>query len=421
MIIGFLKHVKQVVLSRCGITDNSVADNEGGPSRGKHRLSVKLGVVVGICVALASCKMLSERSLQRLATAKDPDKMVSQLWREQKAHYKNNPDALFNDIASAIKFIKAFQQETEKTWGKDNGEISSQKQVVKYTDNLLSRSKVDFQSGQVIVETLAKKQPKAHLETAIITTLLTPDDPNGMELFSSNTPKFNAKPYLYGQVLDHQRKPIAYQWRAQQYAKYLVKNAYVTERNGDNVIHRVSFKLEPNHTQLRKTKFKPYVDAAAKRYGVDPALIYAIIETESSFNPVAVSHAPAFGLMQVVPKTAGRDVFQRQGRKQTQPTPTQLFNPKENIEIGTAYLQILDEIYLKNIRPPLSREYAVIAAYNGGAGNLFKTFSSGRDSAVRQINKLSSDAVYWKIKTQHPKAESRRYLVKVTTAKKHYK
>jgi membrane-bound lytic murein transglycosylase C len=76
---------------------------------------------------------------------------------------------------------------------------------------------------------------------------------------------------------------------------------------------------------------------------------------------------------------------------------------------------------LKNIRVPLSREYAVIAAYNGGAGNLFKTFSSGRDSAIKQINKLSSDAVYWKIKTKHPKEESRRYLVKVTTAKKQYR
>lgn len=365
--------------------------------------------------------MLSDRSLQRIAAAKDPDKIVSQLWREQKAHYKNNPEALFKDIASAVKFIQEFQQETEKTWGEDNGEISSEKKVVKYTDNLLSRSKVDFQKGTVIVETLAKDDPKQHLEKAIITTLLTPDDPNGMELFSANTPKFDAKPYLYGQVLDHQRKPIAYQWRAQQYAKYLVKNAYVTERNGERVVHRVLFTLEPNHTQMRKHKFKPYVDAAAKRYRVEPALIYAIIETESSFNPAAVSHAPAFGLMQIVPKTAGRDVFHRQARDQQQPTPQQLFNPKENIEIGTAYLQILDEIYLKDIQVPLSREYAVIAAYNGGAGNLFKTFSSSRSTALKQINKLSSDAVYWKIKTKHPKAESRRYLIKVTTSKKQYR
>lgn len=387
----------------------------------KITLSWRLWAIVVVCLGVASCKMLSDRSLQRIAAAKDPDKMVSQLWREQKAHYKNNPEALFKDIASVVKFIQEFQQETEKTWGEDNGEISSEKKVVKYTDNLLSRSKVDFQKGTVIVETLATDNPKQHLEKAIVTTLLTPDDPNGMELFSANTPKFDAKPYLYGQVLDHQRKPIAYQWRAQQYAKYLVKNAYVTERNGERVVHRVSFTLEPNHTQMRKHKFKQYVDAAAKRYRVEPALIYAIIETESSFNPAAVSHAPAFGLMQIVPKTAGRDVFHRQARDQQQPTPQQLFNPKENIEIGTAYLQILDEIYLKDIQVPLSREYAVIAAYNGGAGNLFKTFSSSRSTALKQINKLSSDAVYWKIKTKHPKAESRRYLVKVTTSKKQYR
>lgn len=385
------------------------------------RMFTRICMLLAIGVLLASCKMLSERSLQRIATAKDSDKVISQLWREQKNHYKNNPQALVQDITTVLEFIKKFQQETQKTWGEDNGEISSQKRVVKYTDNLLSRSKVDFDKGEVVVETLAAVNPKQHLLSAIVTTLLTPDDPNGMELFSSKTPKFDAKPYLYGQVLDHQHQPIAYQWRAQQYAKFLVKNAYVTERNGKRVIHRVSFRLEPNHTQLRKQKFKPYVEAAAKRYRVEPALIYAIIETESSFNPVAVSHAPAFGLMQVVPKTAGRDVFKRQGRQQTQPTPQQLFNPKENIEIGTAYLQILDDVYLNKIRQALSREYAVIASYNGGAGNLFKTFASERDSAIRQINKLSSDAVYWKIKTKHPKAESRRYLVKVTTAKAHYK
>ena len=67
--------------------------------------------------------------------------------------------------------------------------------------------------------------------------------------------------------------------------------------------------------------------AAARRYNLEPELIYAIIETESSFNPYAVSHANAYGLMQVVASTAGRDVFERVRKIPGQPTSQQLFDP----------------------------------------------------------------------------------------------
>ncbi|MFC1814544.1 murein transglycosylase domain-containing protein [Thermodesulfobacteriota bacterium] len=101
--------------------------------------------------------------------------------------------------------------------------------------------------------------------------------------------------------------------------------------------------------------------------------LYAIMKTESDFNPYALSHAPAFGLMQIVPATAGRDVsiyLEKEGL----PSDKFLFNPENNIKYGATYLHLLNYKYFKEINNPVSREYCVIAAYNTGAGNVLRTF-----------------------------------------------
>ena len=69
------------------------------------------------------------------------------------------------------------------------------------------------------------------------------------------------------------------------------------------------------------------------------------------------------------------------------PNQQTLFDPASNIDIGTAYLSLLDDRYLVGVNHSLSRKYSVISAYNGGAGNVLKTFSSNRSYAVDVINK----------------------------------
>ena len=97
-----------------------------------------------------------------------------------------------------------------------------------------------------------------------------------------------------------------------------------------------------------------------------------------------------------------------------------LLNPDNNIDIGTAYLSILRDNYLKGVRGALKQEYCIIAAYNGGTGNLLKTFHSDRKLAVQRINAMSAQEVFQAIVKSHPKAESRNYLKKVTKAKARY-
>ena len=91
------------------------------------------------------------------------------------------------------------------------------------------------------------------------------------------------------------------------------------------------------------------VREAADRHRMDPALVRAVIETESNWNPKAYSHKGAGGLMQLIPTTA-----QRYGA-------SDVFDPQQNIDAGVKYLRTLLERYHGNLD-------LALAAYNAGEG-----------------------------------------------------
>lgn len=92
----------------------------------------------------------------------------------------------------------------------------------------------------------------------------------------------------------------------------------------------------------------------ARRHGLDPLMVAAVIEIESRFDPFAVSHAGAYGLMQLMPPTA-QELFP--GRKPLK--AAYLFNPVLNVELGTAYMAQL----LRRFDGDLQR---ALIAYNAG-------------------------------------------------------
>jgi len=290
--------------------------------------------------------------------------------------------------------------------------------------NYKSRAFVDFDKGMIRVETLDAKNPKSSLKNAIVTTLLLPDDPRGADLYSAKKVKLGSTPYLLGEVKDDQNKNIRYNWRASRYADILIKHSYKTKSiksaNGYKKVAFVEIPMVKDHADIRVAKYKPLVEKYAKKYGVSKNLIYAIIRTESNFNQFAVSHSGAFGLMQIIPTTAGRDAYQYvHGRKGT-PSKSYLFNAENNIRFGTAYLNILDKRYLKGIYNPISREYCVICSYNTGSGNVLKAFSSNRTKAKQIINSKNPSQVYSSLRRNLKYDEPKRYLKKVVNYKKDF-
>ena len=313
-----------------------------------------------------------------------------------------------------------FAHNIENIWGINEVLIAGPKDYVKYSDNYYTRSHINFESGSITIETIAGTDPMASLHQAIVTTLLIGDDPGNVDLYSdANDIVISKEPLLYGQVLDNTGQAIRWQGRAENFADYLIKNKLKRRMSGLHVIYSITIPMVPNHLDKRAHKYLPIVRKAAEEYGVDASLILAIMQTESSFNPYAVSHADALGLMQVVQHTAGVDVFRMKG-KWGKPSRSYLLDPENNIDAGTAYLSILQKSYLGGIQDPLSRRYAVITAYNGGAGSVLRVFSSDKDRAFSVINAMSPSEVYQTLAKQHPSAESRRYLYKVSTAQRSY-
>lgn len=381
-------------------------------------------VLLLIVISLTSCK-----STANLASIRSAENLIKQIKAD-------NPDvvSIANQavktnklIQQDINNIKALLDELSKhihnVWGEDKPQLPSNKKLVKYTNNYKARAIVDFEKGRILVETLVDSTPAktlSNLQNAIVTTLLTSADPSKTDIFSSDAPKLSGKPYLYQQVIDQDKKPIQYQWRANRFSKYLTEFKLQKYSKNRKQIYAVSINMVEQHQHLREEKYSQHVLASAKRYQISPQLIYGIIETESSFNPFAVSSANAYGLMQVVPKTAGADVYQRIKKKTGAPTKQQLFDPAFNIDIGAAYLHILNNNYLKAVTNATSRHYSIISAYNGGSGNVLKTFHSNRTTAMKVLNSKSPQDVYYLLTKKHPKAESRRYLEKVTKAEKGY-
>jgi soluble lytic murein transglycosylase len=142
--------------------------------------------------------------------------------------------------------------------------------------------------------------------------------------------------------------------------------------------------------------YRGEVLAAAEEYDLPPSLIFAVIHTESGFDPAARSKAGAVGLMQITEPTL-EWALMRGGEESA---VVSLTDPTTNIYVGCWVLKLLGEQF--------ENEDTVLAAYNGGMGHVRTWLADSRYSA---------DGV-----TLHtiPFKETANYVKKVRFAQKMY-
>jgi membrane-bound lytic murein transglycosylase C len=379
----------------------------------------KLLIVLTLFV-FGGCTAGDIQSITTAALSKDPSSALRVIARSKAVNYASNPKKLAKDLT----YLKELIESITSVWGEKNVKVPQKTEYVKYLQNYKSRAMIDFDKGIVTIETLDEKNAKKSLKNAIVTTLLLPDDPRAVDLFGTKPVKLGGTPYLLGEIKDDQNKDIRYAWRAERFADILIKNEFkqknITKQKKNMKLSYVTIPMVKDHAGIRVSKFKPYVKKFASKYNLSENLVYAIIRTESNFNQFAVSGAGAIGLMQIVPTSAGRDAYKHIKNKSWTPSRDYLFDPKNNIELGSAYIQILKEKYLSNIYNSISKEYCVISAYNTGSGNVLKTFNTNRSKAFSVINSKKPSDVYNTLVNKLPYHETRRYLKKVVNFKKDF-
>ena len=136
------------------------------------------------------------------------------------------------------------------------------------------------------------------------------------------------------------------------------------------IFYCVGFPLYVGIIKARKTVFpnqyRSLVKEISEKFELDPLLVAAIIYSESSFRPKAISKSGAIGLMQIMPETG------RQMAKECRISSFKvedLFDPEKNLTLGCYYLLRLKEEF-KDL-------HHVLIAYNAGRNHLKKWIGKG--------------------------------------------
>lgn len=210
------------------------------------------------------------------------------------------------------------------------------------------------------------------------------------------------------------------QAEVQEFSRYMVRSGeppqgYTAPDGVRRMRKQIKLEFVPDHLQARVRQYLPYVQKAARIYEVAPELILAVIETESVFNPRAVSHAGAVGLMQLVPHSGGLEASKLVYGEPKLLTREELSRPDQNIELGAAYLRILLRRHFSEYQTePRKLLLLVIASYNCGPRRV-KTALGEQD-----IRSLSSAELYDLLLRVVPR-ETQVYLQRVVSNMKQYR
>lgn len=346
-----------------------------------------------------------------------------------------------------INALDKYRDEIRNHW--PAGEVSSKTRWVTYSDNWDAKRVVDFEHNRIEIsvenKTLGKRIDFASLSMTVREQLeqmigsrvvdAVNNDPINRavieKMASLGADQVSPSSELVLPELFTMANPSEQQVRTR--ARQLMKGASIRYQSLSASLAAVPVKtnnkityvipLPDNRIRKKVKEYSPVVRKHADRFSLADDIVMAIIHTESHFNPMARSHIPAFGLMQIVPSTAGRDASRKLFKRDKLLSARYLYNPKRNIEVGAAYLNVLYYDYLKGIEDPKSRLYYSIAAYNAGASAVARAFINRASfkKALPVINKMTPEEVLQRILKKAPRKETRQYVEKVLKRRGYYR
>ena len=366
------------------------------------------------------------------------DQAEFESFKKDNADFESYKDAVNRDFKAYKTIIdeefKAYRNQILKVW--QVPEVTSKKRYVAYSPDYRVRKVVDYGAGTVTISAVVPDEdPGAEGRLAGHLKILIEQDTLGAyreDVFTQGVEKklkkaVNstllktgqvAKAPLVADMATGKSSPTAKELNAA--VAELVKKASIETSKSTKIpasrVVTLKVKLPQGSMAVKARGFLAAVQAESGKRGVNPALVLAVMETESAFNPMARSYVPAYGLMQIVPRSAGRDASKIVLGKDLILSPSYLYNSGNNIAMGVAYLSLLDGRYLAAIKNPESRMYCVIAAYNTGAGNVARAFvgTTNINKAAKRINAKSPQDVYRTLRSNLPYKETREYLHKVS-------
>lgn len=313
------------------------------------------------------------------------------------------------------KSLESYKKEILNTW--PTAEISTKHKFVQYNKDYTAKKSIDYEQQNVEIEVVANNEEDARVKIQNALKDLVEEDvksayehdqlENKINQTLKTKPKVESKEKLIGDVLTQKEK--------KDFVEVAKKEPLMATIHDNKTIFKLNVKL-PSEALIKKAQqFKQSVDVYSSKNEINKELVYAVIHSESSFNPMARSHIPAYGLMQIVPQSAGVDTYNFLYGEKKLLSSDYLYNPINNIKIGSTYLHIVYFKYLRHINDPLSRLYCLIAAYNTGAGNVARSFvgTNNIKKASEKINTMTPDEVYKHLMRNLPYHETKDYLQRV--------
>lgn len=298
-------------------------------------------------------------------------------------------------------------------WGIKDFLLMNNNYFIKYSNNYFTKTFIDLNTGLITITTNYSKYNIISLRKAIVKIFFVIFNLKLLTLYKQHNLIITKLLVSHSDKVIKNKKHILY--KLDKLINYYLKNNIIDYH------HILNFRLKLKINKFIKFFFKNIllIYKVSKKYKIDLGLLLAIIHMESDFNPYVISKTNALGLMQIIQHSAVQDVFKMKGKLE-KPSKQFLLEPKNNIDIGTAYLAILQNIYFAKINNPISRSYAVITAYNSGVNSVLHVFSSHHKLAFNKINNCSPKMVFKKLSLYHPSLETRNYLLKVTFLQKYY-